>query len=80
MEKKWPQLEAKKLQMGKLTSKGNHTVKAGNHPHTSMTSKPAIVRRGEYKCRILEMHLKLRDQQIKTILYINIDCYIKTSW
>ena len=28
------------------------------------------MRREEYKCRILEMHLKLRDQQLKTILYI----------
>ena len=34
-----------------------------------MTSKPAIVRR-EYKCRILEMHLQLRGQQLKTILCI----------
>ena len=24
---------------------------------------------GEYKCRILEMHLKLRGQQLKRILY-----------
>ena len=30
------------------------------------------MRRGEYKFRILEMHLKLRDQQLKTILYIYI--------
>ena len=28
------------------------------------------MRRGEYKCRILEMHLKLKDQQLKTILFI----------
>ena len=34
-----------------------------------MISKPAVVRRGEYKCRILEMHLKLKDQQLKTILF-----------
>ena len=27
------------------------------------------MRKGEYKCRILEMHLKLRDQQLKTVLY-----------
>ena len=25
------------------------------------------MRKGEDKCRILEMHLKLRDQQLKTI-------------
>ena len=56
--------------MEKLTSKGKHTVKVGNHPHTNMISKPAITRRGEHKCRILEMHLKLRGQQLKTILFI----------
>ena len=56
--------------MGKLTSKGKHTVKVGNHPHTHMISKLAIMRRGQYKCRILEMHLKLRDYELKTILYI----------
>ena len=55
--------------MEKLTGKGKHTVKVGNHPHTNMISKPAIVRRGEYKCRILEMDLKLKDQQLKTILF-----------
>ena len=70
MEKKRPQLETRKLKMGKLTGKSKHAVKVRNHPHTNMTSKPAIVRRGEYKCRILEMHLKLRDQQLKTTLYI----------
>ena len=56
--------------MEKLTSKGKHTVKVGNHPHTNMISKPAIVRRGEHKCRILEMHLKLKDHQLKTISFI----------
>ena len=35
-----------------------------------MVSKPALVRRGKYKSRILEMHLKLKDQQLKTILHI----------
>ena len=59
-----------KLQMGKLTGKGKHTVKVGNYPHINMTSKPAIMSRRENKCRILEMHLKLGDQQLKTILYI----------
>ena len=56
--------------MEKLTGKGKHTVKIGNHLHTNTMSKPAIVRRGEHKCRILEMHLKLKDQQLKTILFI----------
>ena len=35
-----------------------------------MISKPAIVRRGEHKCRILDMQLKLKDEQLKTILLI----------
>ena len=30
--------------MGKLTSKGKHTVNIGNYPHTNI-SKPAIMRR-----------------------------------
>ena len=55
--------------MEKLTSIGKHKIKVGNHLHTNMTSKPAIVRR-EHKCRILEMHLKLKDQQLKKILFI----------
>ena len=38
--------------MEKLTSKGKHKVKVGNHPHTNMISKPAVVRRAEYKYRI----------------------------
>ena len=53
--------------MGKLTDEGKHTVKVGNDLHTNMTS---TVRRGEYKCRILEMHLKLKNQQLKTSLFI----------
>ena len=57
--------------MGKLTNKGKHKVKVGNHPHTNMISKPAIMRKEEStNAGILEMHLKLRDQQLKTILYI----------
>ena len=35
--------------MGKLTGKGKHTVKVGNHPHTNMISKLVIVREGKYK-------------------------------
>ena len=56
--------------MGKFSSKGKHKVKVGNQPHANMMPKQEIVRRGKYKCRILEMHLKLIDQQLKTILYI----------
>ena len=56
--KKRPLLETRKLQMKCLTSKGKHIIKVGNHPPTNMILKPAIVRRGEYKCRILEMYLQ----------------------
>ena len=44
VEKKRPHLEIRKLRMGKLTGKGKHTVKAGNHPQTNI-AKPAIVKR-----------------------------------
>ena len=46
--------------MGKLAGKGKHTLKAANHPHTNMISKPAIVRRGEHKCRKWELHWKVK--------------------
>ena len=46
VEKKRPQLETKILQMTRLTSKGTHIVKVGNHPHTNMLPKSEIVRRG----------------------------------
>ena len=32
-------------------------------------SKPVIVRGEENKCKVVKMHLKLRDQQLKTITY-----------
>ena len=41
-EIKRSQLEASKLQMEKLTSKGKHRVEVGDHPHTNM-SKLAIM-------------------------------------
>ena len=47
--------------MGKFTGEGKYTVKVGNHLHTMMISKPSIVRKGKYKCRISEMYLKLKD-------------------
>uniref|UniRef100_A0A8D1HM73 exodeoxyribonuclease III n=1 Tax=Sus scrofa TaxID=9823 RepID=A0A8D1HM73_PIG len=34
-----------------------------------MLPKSEIMRRGGYKCKTLEMHLQLRQQQVKTILY-----------
>ena len=85
-EKKRPQLERRKSQMGTLTSKGKCTVKVGNHPHTNTTSKSASMRIGKHKCKKWETHLKLRDQQLKTTLCVCVcvcvcvDCYIKTSW
>ena len=82
MGKKRPQLETRKLKIRRLIGKGKHIVKIGNHPNTNMIPKSSIVRRGGYKCRILEMLLQLRDQQLKKILciYIERDSYIKTSW
>ena len=56
--------------MGKLTDKGKHIEKVGNHPHTNMISKLVIMREEEYKCKIFEMHLKLGDQQLKIIMYM----------
>ena len=56
--------------MGKLTGKGKLTVKVGNHPYTNVISKAAAVRRGKYKCRKWQLQLKLRDQPLKTTLYI----------
>ena len=53
--------------MGKLTGKDKCTVKVGNHLHKNMVSKPAILRGGEYKCKILEMYLKLRDQGVPIV-------------
>ena len=34
-----------------------------------MPPESEIMRRGGYACRTLEMHLQLRDQQLKTISY-----------
>ena len=51
--------------MRKLTSKGKYIAKVGYYPYTNRISKTAVMKRGGYKFRILEMHLKLRDQQLK---------------
>ena len=40
-----------------------------------MLPKSEIMRRGGYKCRTVETHLQLRDQQLKTISHIYIDSY-----
>ena len=56
--------------MIRLTEKAKHT-KVGKHPHANMITKAATERRGRYKCRILEMSLQLRDQQLRTIPHGN---------
>ena len=43
--------------MGKLTHKGKHTAKVGNHPHTNI-SKPVTARREEGTNAGHEMHLR----------------------
>ena len=54
--------------MTRLMSKSMCSVKVGNNPRTVMLPKSEIMRRG-YKCRTLEMHLQLGDQQLKTIIH-----------
>ena len=44
VKKKKLQLEMEILQVTKLTSKGIHTVKVGNHPYTNTLPKPEIMR------------------------------------
>ena len=52
---------------GKEHQKGKH-VKVGIHLCANIISKLAIVGTGEHKWWLLEMHLKLKDQQVKIIL------------
>ena len=61
-------------EMGMLIGKGKHTMMAGSHPHKNMILEPIIMRGGEYKCRILEIHMKLRVQHLK-IMYIYMHIY-----
>ena len=59
MKKKRPQLETRKLPNEKLTSKGKHTVKVGNHPHTKV-----VGRLKDKNSKIIYIHNKqLRDTQ-----------------
>ena len=58
--------------MREFISKGRHKAKVGNHLDKNIISKPTIVRKAEHKSRILEMHLNLKDQQFKRILFIYI--------
>ena len=45
VEKKTTTRKEKIANGKKLTSKGKHAVKVGNHPHTNMIWKPAVVRK-----------------------------------
>ena len=51
--------------MENFTGKGKHIVKVGNNPYTNDIKTSKCEKR-----RILEMHLKLKGQQLKTILFI----------
>ena len=63
--------------MGKLTSRGKHIVNVGNHPHTNMISKPAIVRR--VQIQDIGNVFELRDQQLKTIWVKNLTSVLEDS-
>lgn len=65
----------KKITMREFIGRGRHKAKVGNHLDKNIISKPTIVRKAEHKSRILEMHLNLKDQQFKTILFIYILLY-----
>ena len=54
-------------------SQAGHDVGPGRvsrHSYTNVISKPATMRRGEYKSRKWELHLKLREGQLKTTLCV----------
>ena len=51
--------------MEKPSGKGKHTIKVGNHPHTNMISKPAIVRRAAMQD--IGNAFEIKDQQLKTV-------------
>ena len=74
MEKKRPQVQTK-WEMRKLTTKGKHTVKLGNHPLTNVVSKWETLTRGNYKWKMLEMHLKLRVQQLNLCVCVCVYMY-----
>ena len=56
--------------MGITTGKVKHTEKVGNHPHANVIYRLVIMRGGEYKCRVFEMYLQLKSQQVKSIMYM----------
>ena len=69
------QAKTRKSQMEKVSGKGeqnfrNLSIILGNYPYTNMILKPATMRREEQEFREWELHLKLRDQQLKTTLHM----------
>ena len=62
--------------MRKLTGKGKHTVKVGNHPHTNI-SKRATMRRVQMQEIGIAFEIK-RSATENNLVHIY--CYIKTSW
>ena len=77
LSRKDRELETRKLWTEKLISKGKHTVKVGK-THTQIwhqTQQPW----GEFKCRILEVHLKLTPATWNNLVHIDIGCFIKAS-
>ena len=70
--------------VGILQDKGSKIIYIHNKQlrHTKQSDvnydMKTILKGGEYKCRAFKMHLKLRDQQLKTTVCVC--CYIKTSW
>ena len=63
--------------MEKLTGKGKHTVKVGNHPYTNI-STPATMRRVQMQEMGIAFEIKRPSNLKEPCIYR--DCYIKTSW
>ena len=60
----------------KMVSNHNEQLKyIQNNEMQNRLSKIVILKDGEYKCRVLKMHLKMRDQQLKIITYSIICIY-----
>ena len=63
--------------MGKLTGKGKHRVKVGNHPHTNMISKPPTVRK--VPMQDISNAFEIETSNLRQSC-LHTDCYIKSSW
>ena len=57
--------------MGKVTGQGKHKMKVGNHSAIDKYDTKTHKCEEWKKHRTLKTHLKWRDQQLKTILYIH---------